>query len=220
MALTPPQPNPPRPRQFPAICRIDTGSDPVATQRALTPMTRHFTGVGFLAYGSNWSGADRQQIDASTDTPCASKQARRHMARTLRHKETVGGVGGSGCGGVSAMDGATELTWTYLQRPPHPDPPAHRAGSQLLLLLRPLLQLLPLRVPGGSPATAPPTNTNARASPGVRAPFMLATRVSWPVRLARVRCRTCAASPPGWCGAGRAAGRRGRLRPGCVPVLR
>ncbi|MEN5005720.1 hypothetical protein, partial [Stenotrophomonas indicatrix] len=26
--------------------------------------------------------------------------------------------GGSGCGGVSAMDGATELTWTYLQRPP------------------------------------------------------------------------------------------------------
>ncbi|MBA0365485.1 hypothetical protein D7V29_04110, partial [Stenotrophomonas maltophilia] len=26
--------------------------------------------------------------------------------------------GGSGCGGVSRMDAATELTWTYLQRPP------------------------------------------------------------------------------------------------------
>ena len=43
--------------------------------------------------------------------------------------------GGSGCGGVSAMDGATELTWTYLQRPPQPDPPRHPAGNQPLLLL-------------------------------------------------------------------------------------
>ncbi|MFE3971351.1 hypothetical protein, partial [Stenotrophomonas sp. YIM B13575] len=30
--------------------------------------------------------------------------------------------GGSGCGGVSRMDAATEITWTYLQRPPQPDP--------------------------------------------------------------------------------------------------
>jgi hypothetical protein len=33
--------------------------------------------------------------------------------------------GGSGCGGVSAMDGATEPTGTYLRRPPQPDPPRH-----------------------------------------------------------------------------------------------
>ncbi len=33
--------------------------------------------------------------------------------------------GGSGCGGVSRMDAATELTWTYLQRHPQPDPPRH-----------------------------------------------------------------------------------------------
>ncbi|MDN8671026.1 hypothetical protein, partial [Stenotrophomonas indicatrix] len=35
-----------------------------------------------------------------------------------RHLPTAAGIcrrrGGSGCGGVSAMDGATELTWTYL----------------------------------------------------------------------------------------------------------
>ncbi len=61
---------------------------------------------------------------------------------------------------------------------------------------------------------------NAWASPGVRAPFMLTARFSRPVRPARVRYHTCAAFPPGWCGAGRAAGRRGRPRPGCVPVLR
>ncbi|PII19322.1 hypothetical protein CR919_14455 [Stenotrophomonas sp. LMG 10879] len=36
------------------------------------------------------------------------------------------------------MDAAIELTWTYLQRPPPPDPPRHPTDSQLLLLLRPL----------------------------------------------------------------------------------
>jgi hypothetical protein len=58
--------------------------------------------------------------------------------------------GGSGCGGVSRMDAATELTWTYLQRPPQPDLPRLPTGSQLLLLLRPLLLLLPLRVQGAA----------------------------------------------------------------------
>ncbi len=43
--------------------------------------------------------------------------------------------GGSGCGGVSRMDAATELTWTYLQRPPQPDPPRHPTECPLLLLL-------------------------------------------------------------------------------------
>ncbi|MBA0232355.1 hypothetical protein D7Y48_20470 [Stenotrophomonas maltophilia] len=33
------------------------------------------------------------------------------------------------------MDAATELTWTYLQRPPQPDPPRQPAGTQLLTLL-------------------------------------------------------------------------------------
>ncbi|HFL6333239.1 TPA: hypothetical protein ACG4OP_004205, partial [Stenotrophomonas maltophilia] len=44
-------------------------------------------------------------------------------------------LGGSGCRGVSAMDGATELTGTYLQRPLQLDPPCLPAGSPLLLLL-------------------------------------------------------------------------------------
>ncbi|WP_312401907.1 hypothetical protein, partial [Stenotrophomonas indicatrix] len=47
-------------------------------------------------------------------------------------------------------------TWTYLQRPPQPDPPRHPTGNQLLLLLRPLPLplllplLLPLRVQGAA----------------------------------------------------------------------
>jgi hypothetical protein len=45
---------------------------------------------------------------------------------------------------VSRMDAAIELTWTYLQRPPQPDPPRHPTDSQLLLLL------LPLRVQGAA----------------------------------------------------------------------
>ncbi|RRU69574.1 hypothetical protein EGJ89_17260 [Stenotrophomonas maltophilia] len=48
---------------------------------------------------------------------------------------------------------ATELTWTYLQRPPQRDPPRHPTECTLLLRLLPLP--LPLRVPGGSPAQAP-----------------------------------------------------------------
>ncbi|CRD46374.1 hypothetical protein BN126310215 [Stenotrophomonas thermophila] len=36
---------------------------------------------------------------------------------------------------MSRMDAATELTWTYLQRPPQPDPPRHPSGNQPLLLL-------------------------------------------------------------------------------------
>jgi hypothetical protein len=63
--------------------------------------------------------------------------------------------GGSGCGGVSAMDGATELTWTYLQRPPQPDPPRHPTVRPLLQLLR-LLHLI-WRVQGAALPTPPPT---------------------------------------------------------------
>ena len=36
------------------------------------------------------------------------------------------------------MDAATELTWTYLQRPPQPDPPRHPTECQLLPLPLPL----------------------------------------------------------------------------------
>ncbi|MEL6044630.1 16S rRNA (guanine(966)-N(2))-methyltransferase RsmD, partial [Stenotrophomonas maltophilia] len=57
----------------------------------------------------------------------------------------------------SRMDAATELTWTYLQRPPRPDPPRQSTGNQLLKLLRPLLWLL--RVP----ATGRPNYNPAHA---------------------------------------------------------
>ncbi|PJL65173.1 hypothetical protein B9Y61_14985 [Stenotrophomonas maltophilia] len=57
------------------------------------------------------------------------------------------------------MDAATELTWTYLQRPPQPDPPRHSPGNQLL----PLLWRLPLirRVQG---AALPPPPYLQRSS--------------------------------------------------------
>jgi len=48
---------------------------------------------------------------------------------------------------------ATELTWTYLQRPPQPDPPRLPTGNQLLLLLLLLLQLV--AGAGRSPAEHP-----------------------------------------------------------------
>ncbi|TFZ46825.1 hypothetical protein E5C33_04050 [Stenotrophomonas maltophilia] len=35
---------------------------------------------------------------------------------------------------MSAMDGATEATGTYLRRPPQPDPPRHPTDSPLLPL--------------------------------------------------------------------------------------
>ena len=56
-----------------------------------------------------------------------------------RHPPTAAGTcrrrGGSGCGGVSAMDGAIEATGMYLRRPPQPEPPRLPSGSQLLTLL-------------------------------------------------------------------------------------
>ncbi|QGL79262.1 hypothetical protein FEO94_03985 [Stenotrophomonas maltophilia] len=57
---------------------------------------------------------------------------------------------------MSRMDAATELTWTYLQRPPQPDPPRHPTGNPLLLrLLLLLLPLLLLRLLGRCRAASP-----------------------------------------------------------------
>ncbi|MDG2509832.1 hypothetical protein P5Y74_16405, partial [Stenotrophomonas maltophilia] len=56
---------------------------------------------------------------------------------------------------VSRMDAATELTWTYLQRPPQPDPPRLPTGNQLLLLLLLLLLLQLAAGAGRSPAEHP-----------------------------------------------------------------
>ncbi len=52
------------------------------------------------------------------------------------------------------MDAATELTWTYLQRPPQPDPPRHPKECTLLLLL--LLLLLLRQVQGCKPCRTTP----------------------------------------------------------------
>ncbi|MBA0448267.1 hypothetical protein D7Y61_13165 [Stenotrophomonas maltophilia] len=58
--------------------------------------------------------------------------------------------GGSGGGGVSRMDAATEPTRTYSRRPPPPDPSRHPTECTLLLLP------LPPRVQGCRPCRTPP----------------------------------------------------------------
>ena len=89
-------------------------------------------------------------VSTKVDTHQEQAMPSRQIAEMCRRR------GGSGCGGVSAMDGATELTGTYLQRPPQPEPPRHPAGTPLLPLPLPLhlrlLRLLPrpLRVPGAA----------------------------------------------------------------------
>ncbi len=107
---------------------------------------------------------------ASRSTPCVDEicqisnefirvdQGRHLPERTLSQQLAANcrRRGGSGCGGVSAMDGATEATWTYSRRPPQPDPPRQPPGSQLLLLLR--LRLQPLRVQGAALQRAPYLN--------------------------------------------------------------
>ena len=117
MALTPPQPDPPRLRQLPAICRnhillwwVSTLVDTVDPRHAW--MTR--------------SISDR----------CVDQG---------RHLPTAAGIcqrwGGVGVRGVSRMDAAAKPPWTGLRRPRTPAPPRHPTECTLLLLL--LLLLLP-----------------------------------------------------------------------------
>ncbi|PSD23575.1 hypothetical protein C7E13_09875 [Stenotrophomonas maltophilia] len=67
---------------------------------------------------------------------------------------------------MSRMDAATELTWTYLQRPPQPDPPRHPSAGPLL----PLLLRLPAsgrhyrRVPGATRPQTPSLKAAAGSS--------------------------------------------------------
>ncbi|MBA0423782.1 hypothetical protein D7Y22_22820 [Stenotrophomonas maltophilia] len=62
--------------------------------------------------------------------------------------------GGSGCGGVSRMDAATEPPWTDLRRPPQPDPPRHPSMAPLLTLT--LTLTLILQVQGCKPCRTKP----------------------------------------------------------------
>ena len=68
-------------------------------------------------------------VSTKVDTHQEQAMPFRQITETCRRR------GGSGCGGVSAMDGATEPTWTYSRRPPQPDPPRHPTVCPLLLLL-------------------------------------------------------------------------------------
>ncbi|PSD47354.1 hypothetical protein EGJ03_12040 [Stenotrophomonas maltophilia] len=51
-----------------------------------------------------------------------------HQEQAMPARKIAGNCrrrGGSGCGGVSRMDAATEPPWTDSRRPPQPDPPRH-----------------------------------------------------------------------------------------------
>ncbi|VUM24081.1 hypothetical protein PGKDCPLP_03914 [Stenotrophomonas maltophilia] len=73
-----------------------------------------------------WLGSTEDHSDHSFVHP---RMAWIYCVDQGRHLPTAAMIcrrrGGSGCGGVSAMDGATEPPWTDLRRPPQPDPPRH-----------------------------------------------------------------------------------------------
>ena len=99
-----------------------------------------------------------RHVSTKVDTP--QQQCRtptRQIAGTCRRR------GGSGCGGVSAMDGATEATGTYLRRPPQPEPPRHPTDSELLLLTLKLPWLR--RVQGAALQTNPTLSSGAGLLP-------------------------------------------------------
>ena len=73
-------------------------------------------------------------MSTKVDTYQGQAMPSRQIAENCRRR------GGSGCGGVSRMDAATELTWTYLQRPPQPDPPRQPTECPLLLLPLPSIR--------------------------------------------------------------------------------
>ncbi len=113
---------------------------------------------------------------ASRSTPCVDESPLKSSISTIERRASTHGVdllqiaencrrrGGSGGRGVSRMDAATELTWTYLQRPLPPDPPRLPTG------IRPLPLLQPLRVQGAALQRAPYLNRPfcARSQPSVR----------------------------------------------------
>ncbi len=108
MRLTPPQPNPPCLRQFSAIYR-STGSDPVAAQRALTPI---------------WNSISDRCVDQGRHLPTT---ARSNSRRYPQPREPVRGGAVWACRTVGAMDGAIEPPWTGLRRvlQAHTAPPSH-----------------------------------------------------------------------------------------------
>ncbi|MBA0312086.1 hypothetical protein D7Y33_13905 [Stenotrophomonas maltophilia] len=71
---------------------------------------------------------------------------------------------------MSARDGATEATWTYLRRPPRPEPPRHLTDSLLLTLPLPLIR----QVQGA----ALPIIPTASAAPRARCPCQPAAAAS------------------------------------------
>ncbi|PJL31532.1 hypothetical protein B9Y64_08115 [Stenotrophomonas maltophilia] len=58
------------------------------------------------------------------------------------------------------MDAATEPTWTYLRRPPQPDPPRHPTDCPLLTLT--LIQ----QVQGAALPIPPPATVRRTGNPG------------------------------------------------------
>ncbi len=89
-------------------------------------------------------------VSTKVDTHQEQAMPSRQIAEICRRR------GASGCGGVSAMDGATEPTGTYSRRPPQPEPPRHPTDRPLLLQPLPLPLLRPLQVQG---AALPDTHT-------------------------------------------------------------
>ena len=98
----------------------------------------------------------RSGVDQGRHPPHA-RHVDTHQQQCSTQSRQIAGIcrrrDGSGCGGVSAMDGAIEATGTYLRRPPQPEPPRHPTDSQLLTLT--LLRLRLRRVQGAALQSKP-----------------------------------------------------------------
>jgi len=100
---------------------------------------------------------DRDSSTHGVDLPCRPRSTPTNSSRERQRAPSrqIAGTcrrrGGSASGGVSRMDAATELTWTYLQRPPLADLPRHPGECRRLPLTLPWFR----RVRGAARPTTP-----------------------------------------------------------------
>ncbi len=153
-------------------------------------------------------------IQPGRSTPCVDVSPSESNIPTFHRTASTHGVdllqiagncrrrGGSGCRGVSAMDGATEPPWTDSRRPLQPDPPRHPTEYPLLPLTfiqqvqgckpcpptpltPPECCAVPARDTAAWTSPSPPASTPAHARPSPCHPHRVPADASLPHRCAR-----------------------------------
>ncbi len=131
MALTPPQPDPPRLRQIPdAVGRCRPWSTPGSMLCMDEIQSMISKSVGTSIHGLRGSNSSKSNISVVHRTASARGvdprvDQGRHPPEFRQIAENCRRRGGSGCGGVRGMDAAAKPPGTGSRRPPQPDPPRH-----------------------------------------------------------------------------------------------